>query len=138
MTATAIKQETTRQTDTAPPPAPDDTAIAISRIVAETGCTEQEATAGLEFIADMAQRARVGTRTCVDEPGTHHLTTKEMRRPGYRVMDLIMEHCERAKPGSAHEAVQNVVLDTAAGERALIHDNPSGKPTDCRVTIRVF
>lgn len=139
MTATAIKEATTRQTDTTPsPPAPSDSEIAISRIVDETGCTHVEAAACLEFIRDMAQRARVGARPCADRPGTHHLTVKEMSDPCYARMDAIMQHGETARPGSAHEAVQAVVLDPDAGERALIHDNPTGKPSDCVVAIRVF
>ena len=85
----------------------------------------------------MAESARTAARHRIDGPGTHHLTGAELETVGYRIMDQIMAHGATAQPGSAHEAVEQLVLKPEDGEFGLMHSNPSGRPEDCQVSLRV-
>jgi hypothetical protein len=103
---------------------------ALAKIMDETGRPRHEAVAGLQFITEMVQQARTGTRC--GTVGTHHLTYDEMNMLGYEVMDEVMPHGETALPDSAHAAIEMAVL--GADEFRLVHDNPTGMPEDCVVT----
>jgi len=107
--------------------------IAVAKIM-EKGWTEEEAIAGIDFLKDMTAKARIGVRSC-DIEGTHHLTSQEMAMTGYPVMDSIMGHNQIAAEGSAHAAVQVLIL--SGEEFALTHDNPTGERQDCFVKLHV-
>jgi hypothetical protein len=105
----------------------------LDKIVDETGCSRDDAFTAILFIEDMVALARGGERC--NTPGTHHLTASEMAGTGYRIMDDIMPHGENAKPGSAHAAVERAIL--GSDEYAIVHDNPTGKPEDCVVSVTI-
>jgi hypothetical protein len=136
MTITDTAHAATRQHDTTTDTTQHVTSpkdIAVVKIMDQTRCTRDEAVAGILFIEDMVTKARGGERC--NTPGTHHLTGAEMATAGYKIMDQIMPHGSTAEPGSAHALVQQIVLGSE--EFALTHDNPSGRPDDCTVTVRV-
>lgn len=112
-------------------------AEAKNRIVRETGCSNTAARRGIRFVTEMAEKARTAARHRIDGPGTHHLTGTEINSVGYRIMDQVMKHGAVAAPGSAHEALEQLVLKPEDGEYALMHNNPSGRPEDCEVSLRV-
>ncbi len=112
-------------------------AEAKKRIIEETGCSNTSARRAIKFITEMAESARTAARHRIDGPGTHHLTGAELETVGYRIMDQIMAHGAVARSGSAHEAVEQLVLKPGLGEFGLMHSNPSGRPEDCQVSLRV-
>ena len=125
----------TRTIDRPVPPQISPFDHAVLRVMEETGCSVHDAVASVEFIQQMADLARSGERWST--PGTHHLNAEEMSTDAYATMDQIMEHGRVAAPGSAHAAVEALVLNPEAGEIALMHDNPTGRRQDCVVAIRV-
>lgn len=109
--------------------------LAVTKIMGATGCSSDDAEGCLDFIAHMANQARLGVRASRGQTGVYHLDDRDMSSGNYPLMDAIMVHGATAEPNTAHAAVQDFVLHP--NESALVHDNPTGQPEDCVVTLSI-
>lgn len=114
--------------------------IAVKKIVEEafdeTGCTEADAKAAITWLNRYVEAARV------DDYAWQFPCTDDMQGIEYKILDVVMQHGAVATAGSAHEALQNALLDPSKGELTLLHDDrdEEGTPTYCsfQVAIGVF
>jgi hypothetical protein len=104
--------------------------IAVSLIQKEAHCKRKQAVGCILFVTTMLERARDGGRS-FEQVGVYHLTNHDMNQGGYDVMDAIMPHDVSAAPGSAHAALETLLL--RPDEFGLVHSNPTGQKSDCSV-----
>ena len=114
--------------------------IAVDKVVAESDCTPAEAkTMITDWLTPIVERSR---RT----GGTAYPYDSEMFVGGYgstentrsyAILDRVMPHGEASTPGSAHEAIEKVVLDPSRDEYGLIHDQTGDTQRHCTVTTMI-
>jgi hypothetical protein len=104
--------------------------IAVALIQKEAHCKRKQAVGCIEFVTRMLDKARDGSRS-FEQVGVYHLTNHDMNQGGYDVMDAIMPHDVSAAPGSAHAALETLLLQP--DEFGLVHSNPTGQKSDCSV-----
>lgn len=114
--------------------------IAVDKVVAESDCTPAEAeTMITDWLMPIVERSR---RT----GGTAYPSDSEMFVGGYgstestrsyAIFDQVMPHGEASAPGSAHEAIEKVVLDPSRDEYGLIHDQTGDRQRHCTVTTKI-
>lgn len=106
-------------------------ARAIEAIVRENGCTEAEAESTLRWINGyvVASRCR---RYRTMYPSDSKLRSKE-----YRIFDSIIPHGATSAPGSAHQAIENALLDRTRDEVTIMHDQRDelDSPRYCTVQV---
>ena len=120
---------------TAPPRGQTAHELAIELIVEETDCSPQEAQAAITWLERYIDGARQS------DYATQYPSADELQDPAYRIVDTIMPHRAYAEPGTAHEAVQTLLLDPDRDEISLVHaddeDVEPGSPTYCQMRVGV-
>lgn len=114
---------------------PSEEAHAIDQVALEARCTPAEARNLLEWIRSIVHEAR---RT---DYQPQLPTTSDMSGRTYLILDHIMPHASRSRPGSAHAALEAALLDQNRGELAIMHDNRSAgaeMPLHCEVEVIVL
>lgn len=104
--------------------------ITVALIQKEAHCKRKQAVGCILFVTTMLERARDGRRS-FEQDGVYHLTSHDMNQGGYDIMDQIMPHDVSAAPGSAHAALETLLL--RPDEFGLVHSNPTGHKDDCSV-----
>ncbi len=114
--------------------------IAVDKVVAESGCTPAEAeTMITDWLTSIVERSRKtgGTAYPYDsEMFVGGYGSSENTR-SYEIFDSVMPHGQASTPGSAHEAMENVVLDPSRDEYGLIHDQTGDTQRHCTVTTMI-
>jgi len=119
----------------------DDTIIAptreqvIAKIVSETGCTEKEASDFVTWMNGIViDHRKAGHGNWAGD--TFHLRQHHLNHY-HPVMNTIMPDKVIAVTGSgsAHDLLQQHVLDPTRGELGLVHGKAEGKVQDCTVTL---
>lgn len=105
---------------------------AMDLICQETQCLRSAAGNSIDWIAKIVQEARRLDYAPVI------LTQKQLKSRYYKIFDKVMPHGKSSQPGSAHEAIEAVVLDSNLKEFSLIHNmqSPSeGEPGYCNLQV---
>lgn len=93
-----------------------DQQIAIERIMVEAECTRYEAMKTIAWVKKFVCAARR------DNYATQYPTDEQLDSGEYGIFDAIMPHGAGAQPGSAHEALEKLVLDPTRDEYSLRHN----------------
>ena len=107
----------------------------IAKIQAEAGCDEKAAADFVTWIESIVKDHRKANN------GNWAGDVFHLRQPHlnhyHAVMDSIMPDDAIAATGSgtAHDLLQQYVLDPAKGELGLVHGKAGGKVQDCTVTL---
>ncbi len=89
--------------------------IAIRAIILETACLWEEAESTLDWINRFVVEARDYGYPVL------HPTDDQMSGREYKIFDLVVPHDGTAKPGSAHKAIEEALLDPSKDEFAIRH-----------------
>lgn len=95
-------------------------AVAIEAIVRETDCSRKLAKRSIRWINGYVIQSREHGHRAVF-PSQRRMNMRE-----YTIFDSIMKHGTTSKPGSAHRAVEDALLDRSKGELTIMHDNQYG------------
>lgn len=98
-----------------PPSTAELTATAVKLIVSETSCTSDHAKHTLSFIAKRLAEAR-------DCGGTCWMDHSQALCGQYQTFRQVIPHGMPSSAGSAHEAIERALLDSAHGEFGIRHD----------------
>ncbi len=103
----------------------------IELIIRETGCSWRLANSTINWVSGFVDEARAG------QYATQYPTTRQMRKPEYRIFDQVVVHGGVAAVGSAHEALEALLLRPDLDETTLVHDqrDEPGSPRYCVVQV---
>jgi hypothetical protein len=102
-------------------------------VVAETGCTLNEARNMIDWVEDFVLRSR---RT---DYSVLYPRTRQMSGRNYEIFDAIMPHGMAPTPGTAADAVNKALLDMTRGETYILHDQTQRfDAVYCSVTVQTL
>ncbi|MDB5176957.1 MAG: hypothetical protein JWN75_625 [Candidatus Saccharibacteria bacterium] len=121
--------------------------IAVQRVVAEVGanpdvrdCTPAEArTMITDWLIPIVERSRhTSGKRAYPTDAEMFVDDYEYSTPtrSYEIFDAVMPHSAESIDGSAHQAIEDVVLDPSKNEYALIHEQ-TGTPGYCSVATLI-
>lgn len=103
----------------------------VAAIQAETKCSRVEAFNMIQWVEGFVKRSRQGGYV------TQYPTARQMAGRNYQVFDAIMPHGQASTPGSAHQLLERLILDSTRNETSLWHDrrDEPGSPAYCTVQV---
>jgi hypothetical protein len=104
---------------------------AIMRIMDETGCDALEAQLVITWYLPFIRAARE------DGYFEQHPHQSDLASAAYPLVDQVTPHGAQSRPGSAHAALEEHLLDPARGELGLQHDMSGGVARYCSITVTV-
>jgi len=111
---TTVHQETVVAQPAAPARSPR--LLAIEAIMRETDCSKTRAKKTLDFVFWLVRKARRA------QYGLVFPTNRQLASPSYGVFHQVIPHGQYSSPGSAHQAIEDVVLDRSREEVSIYHD----------------
>jgi hypothetical protein len=113
--------------------------VAVDKVITETGCTGAEAykmlNVWLPGILDRVRSSSNHSTLLTDAEmfvGGYGSRTKSA---SYAIFDTCVPHDQVSADGSAHQAIENAVLDPSRDEFSLVHHQTGDVLKHCKLTV---
>lgn len=90
--------------------------VAVAAIMREAGCSRELACNTIDWLQSVVANVRH------QDYEVHFPSTKALQSERYAVLETVIPHDSTAEPGSAHAAIEALVLDPSRDEFGLRHE----------------
>lgn len=114
-------------------------AIAVDKTVAESGCTPAEATTMIDvWLRKILNRTRTANTHTVwlsdGEMFVGYTHGARQKTRSYQIFEAVIPHDQVSAEGSAHQAIEDAILDPSRDEFSLYHHQTGEEQRHCTVT----